>query len=250
MTSEDLPLRYVCQLCSVCLATSEGFVEARNDVVVFRSLQVRADVDKGSKTVICPGCENAVGSRSDQMFLLRKDRVFKRPDRLDVLVCSFKEKEITELATVLREAFPFCTITPRVLQKAELRGFQLLSPQHGPDMVVVVHRNEGRVLLTDRNGFYHDLLGSGWQHTRGNVLVVLTRTAPKSPNSELYDHPLVENLSTKGDQPTVGALAAVGRVLTWETAPSKTQLTQLHSLATKAYYREPSHIVQGIPAPW
>eukprot|EP00971_Amphidinium_carterae_P105347 2086181-Amphidinium_carterae.1 len=77
-----------------------------------------------------------------------------------------------------------------------------------------------------------------------------------SASSELYDQPLVENLSTKGDQPTVGALAAQGRVLTcaasravlcetivivlfllsrWESGPSKPQLAQLHALASKAY---------------
>mmetsp|Transcript_63804 Transcript_63804/g.118557 ORF Transcript_63804/g.118557 Transcript_63804/m.118557 type:complete len:269 (-) Transcript_63804:89-895(-) len=250
MTAEELPVRYVCQLCCVCLGTSEGFVEARNDVVTFRSLRVKLDADKGSKTVVCPGCEHAVGSRSDQMYLLRKDRVFKRLDRLDILVCSLKEKEITELAVALREAFPFCTITPRVLQKAELRGFQLTSTHYGPDLVVVVHRNEGRALLTDRNGFYHDVLGSGWQHTRGHVLVVLTKTELKSASSELYDEPLVDNLSTKGDQPTVGALAAQGRVLTWETSPSKPQLAHLHALASKAYFREPHNPTQGIPPQW
>jgi len=153
------------------------------------------------------------------------------------------------MVPVLQGAFPHSNVSTRVLQKAELRGFQLSAAKPCPDFVVVVHRNEGRALLTDRNGFYHDVLGSAWQQTRGNVLVVLTRTEPKA-DAELFDSQLLRSLSTQGDQPTIGAMSSLGRVLTWEFSPSKPQLKQLQVLTAKAYFREPPPVVQGIPGQW
>mmetsp|Transcript_1268 Transcript_1268/g.3097 ORF Transcript_1268/g.3097 Transcript_1268/m.3097 type:complete len:276 (+) Transcript_1268:102-929(+) len=247
--SDELPLRYVCQLCGVCIATSESLLDTRDDVVLFNHLYGSASVDKGTKTVMCPFCEQALGTRGDNTFFLRKERVVKRLERLEILVCSLKQQEIAELTPVLQEVFPRSNITPRILQKAELRGFQLAGARPSPDLVVIVHRNEGRVLLTDRNGFYHDVLGSAWQLTRGNVLVVLTRTELKA-DTELYDTQLLRSLSTQGDQPTIGAISAVGRVLTWESSPSKPQREQLQMLTSKAYFREPPPIVQGIPGQW
>lgn len=247
--AKDLPVRYVCHTCGMCIATSEKILESRDDVVVFSQLWGSTDADKGNRTVMCAGCAEALGTRGDSTFHLRRDRVIKRLERLEILVYSLKQQEISELTPVLRDVFPNSNITPRVLMKSELRGFQVPASRMGPDLVVVVHRNEGRVLLTDRNGFYHDVLGSAWQLTRGNVLVVLTRAEPKA-SAELYDMQLLKALSTQGDQPTIGAMGALGRVLTWESAPSRSQLEQLSMLTAKAYFREPPPQAQGIPGQW
>lgn len=245
----NLPPRYVCTGCGVCIATGESLLNEEADAYVFNQLQPGIVTDQGSKTVTCPSCGQALGSRGDGTYSLRKGLVVLRQDRLEILVCSLKEKEIQELTPVLQGAFPHSNVTPKVLQKAELRGFELrLRP--GPDLVVVVHKNEGRALLTDRNGFYHDVLGSAWQQTRGNVLVVLTRTDPKGGDTELFDSQLLRSLSTQGDQPTIGAISACGRVLTWESQPSKFQLEQLQLLTEKAYFREPPTTMQGIPVAW
>jgi len=249
----SLPSRYVCHVCGVCVATSDGHKHDEADVHVFNYLRDNIAPDKASKTVVCPFCEQALGSRGgNNTFALRKGLVVRRPqDRLEILVCSLKEREIQEVTPVLQEAFPNCNVSPRVLQKSELRGFELTtSVKTSPDLVVVVHRNEGRALLTDRNGFYHDVLGSAWQNTRGNVLVVLTRTETKGGAADLYDAQLLRALSTQGDQPTIGAISTCGRVLTWESQPSKPQLQQLQLLSEKAYFREPPTIVQGIPVAW
>eukprot|EP00928_Gymnodinium_smaydae_P012912 TRINITY_DN14715_c0_g1_i1.p1 TRINITY_DN14715_c0_g1~~TRINITY_DN14715_c0_g1_i1.p1 ORF type:complete len:284 (+),score=52.89 TRINITY_DN14715_c0_g1_i1:74-925(+) len=247
-----LPVRYVCQSCGTCIATSEHFLESSGDADKFSVLFNAADACKdGTKTVSCPYCETALGVRGDGSYSLRRDRVVKRIDQLEILLCSLKAQEMQELSPILTEAFPHSNITQRVLQKAELRGFQLSGARPCPDLVVVVHRNEGRTLLTDRNGFYHDVLGSAWQLTRGNVLVVLTRTVVKA-EADLYDEKLLRSLSTQGDQPTIGAISALGRVLTWESSPSQPQLTQLRTLTAKAYYREApsSEATQGIPVAW
>jgi len=241
---------FVCHACSTCVATSENLLETRDDIVAFRELHGSPVVDKVNKTVVCPGCEQAIGSRTDSSYMLRRDRVLKRSNKLEIMICSLKSQEIQDLTAFVSEAFPHSNITPRVLQKSELRGFQL-SPaaRPGPDLVVVVHRSEGRILLTDRNGFYHDVIGSAWQLTRGNVLVVLTRNDPKAETG-LYDEKLLLNLSTQGDQPTIGAISALGRVLTWETKPSGPQLAQLKTMTSKAYYKEAPAPAQGIPGTW
>lgn len=246
---KELPVRFVCHSCGVCVATSDGLLESTDNILVFSRLHAPFDEGQGNKSLICPCCESGLGIRTGSTFELRRDRVVKRQDRLEILVCSLKESEIADVRKVLQEVFPHSNVSSRILQKSELRGFQL-SSKPSFDFVVVVHRNEGRVLLTDRNGFYHDVIGSAWQLTQGNVLVVLTRTEQKGKHAELYDGQLLRSLSTQGDQPTIGAISACGRVLTWETSPNKPQLEQLQALTAKAYFREPLVVAQGIPVQW
>lgn len=244
-----LPMRYACHVCGICIATSEALLETRDDVAVFRCLHFADDANKATKTVLCPGCEQAVGTRGDNKYFMRKDRVLRRRERLEILVCGLKQQEISALSPLLLDAFPHSNINARVLTKPELRGYQLSGVKPTPELVVVVHRSEGRLLLTDRNGFYHDILGSAWQLTRGNVFVVLTRVESVT-DGDLYDMQLLRTLSSQGDQPTIGAIGTLGRVLTWESSPSKAQLKQLQQLTAKAYFREAAAAPQGIPAQW
>ena len=66
-----------------------------------------------------------------------------------------------------------------MLQKADLRGYQSVKGKYNDDVVVLVHKSEGRLFLTDRNGFYNDFLADAWVKTKGNVIIILTanRTA-------------------------------------------------------------------------
>lgn len=247
-----LPGRYACLLCGVCIATSEFLLETKDEVAVFSKLHGTLASDKDvNKTVACPYCEQPVGSRGDSTCSLRRDRVLFRKEKLEILLCCLKSQEMQEVTPILSDVFPHSNINTKVLQKSELRGFQLNTIRPNPDFVVVLHKNEGRTLLTDRNGFYHDVLGSAWQLTRGNVLVVLTRTVTKA-EADLFDESLMNNLSTQGDQPTIGAISAMGRVLTWDTSPSKSQLSQLRTLSSQAYFREAPGpgAMQGLPGAW
>lgn len=243
-------MHYACYVCGVCVGTSQTLLEIREEVVVFSHLYAAERGERaGTKTIFCPGCETALGARGEGAVLLRQDRLLKKTERLEILVCSLKHQEISDLTPMLQDVFPHSNVSSRVLLKAELRGFELKGHRPAPDFVVVIHRNEGRALLTDRNGFYHDALGSAWQQTRGNVLLVLSRAEPKV-DTDLFDQQLVRALSTQGDQPTVGALGALGRVLTWGSSPSALQARHLQMLAAKAYYREPAMPAQGIPLQW
>lgn len=247
--------RYVCYACGVCIATADcledGGKNATSEALTFRRLRIPADTDKEAKTLLCPWCTTPLGrSRGDGASLVRRDRVVMRPEGLEILLCGLKEQDIESIKPVMQSCFPEVALTTLVLKKAELRGFSLShTPSFGPDLVVVVHRNEGRVMLTDRNGFYNDVLASAWQRSAGNVAVVLTR-ADAGPDGSLYDRPLLKSLSEEGGQPTVGVLGGLGRLLTWGTAPSPSQVAQLGLLATKAYCREPAVQTQGVPAHW
>ena len=65
---------------------------------------------------------------------------------------------------------PNLTFTEEVLTKGILRGYQ---PVQKYDVAILIHKCEGRIFLTDRNGFYTDLLAAHFLNTNGNVLILL-----------------------------------------------------------------------------
>ena len=75
---------------------------------------------------------------------------------------------------------PEIEFSEEVLSKASLRGY---TASTGMDIVILVHKSEGRVFLTDRNGFYNDLLADAWQKTNGNVLILLTANRTPVPQN-------------------------------------------------------------------
>jgi hypothetical protein len=52
---------------------------------------------------------------------------------------------------------PTLVFTEELLYKQNLRGYKCSGKF---DICILVHRCEGRLFLTDRNGFYNDLLAS------------------------------------------------------------------------------------------
>lgn len=252
----ELPQPFVCHVCGVCVAEASFLLkeDPKADSFVFSELSsVQTTVIQGRKTLVCPHCEHPLGcEEADKTFLVRKDKVKRRQKELDVLVAGLKEQELADTASLVRSLFPNSTVTQRVLKKAELRGFEFTEVKKRVDFVVVVHRNEGRVLLTDRNGFYNDVLGSAWRQTCGNVIVLLTKKATPAADA-IFDQSFLQALSTQGDQPTMGALGLLGRVLMWDSSPSEFQLRQLRQLLIKAYGREKpvkSDEAAGIPSNW
>lgn len=72
---------------------------------------------------------------------------------------SMKQVDLPKLGEVLRVCGSQFSlqITETVLYKSQLRGYEYRGTA---DIAVLHHRAEGRLLLTDRNGYYHDLLAS------------------------------------------------------------------------------------------
>merc|ERR1719399_2051050 len=55
----NLPARYVCHVCGVCIATGDGHKGDEAEVHVFNNLHASVANDKASKTIACPCCESA-----------------------------------------------------------------------------------------------------------------------------------------------------------------------------------------------
>ena len=70
-----------------------------------------------------------------------------------------KQVDLSKLGEVLRVCTPqlSLSVSETVLLKSQLRGYEYRGTT---DLAVLHHRCEGRLLLTDRNGYYHDLVAS------------------------------------------------------------------------------------------
>ena len=84
-----------------------------------------------------------------------------------------------------KSARPGIEISEETLTKAKLRGY---SSPDGYDITILIHKCEGRLFLTDRNGFYNDLLTHEWSKTKGNVLIVLTANRTPAPPDKIVNN--------------------------------------------------------------
>ena len=96
------------------------------------------------------------------------------------------------------EGLPEIEWTEEILQKSTLRGYTLPDTKEKPDVVVLVHKCEGRVFLTDRNGFYNDLLVDCWTQTQGNVIILLTGNRNQVGLEEIVNSDVIK-LAQHGD---------------------------------------------------
>lgn len=152
---------------------------------------------------------------------------------------SLKSSDILFIKELIGELF--CgevkvVINERILAKSLLRGFQFVE---NVDLLILQHRAEGRLLLTDRNGFYNDLLSSAYRLLEGRVLVVIMNIEQDPPEGALVSSEIYE-LAKYGDQPTIGVLAEMGKVVCFKSRPSDFQLNYISQAIMKsAFYREP-----------
>ena len=73
----------------------------------------------------------------------------------------------------MQSPLPCVTSEIVTLGKSQLRGYQHdESKQY--DLAILVHKCEGRLFLTDENGYYNDLLAELDKATMGYTLIILT----------------------------------------------------------------------------
>jgi hypothetical protein len=118
--------------------------------------------------VRCKFCSNTVGLKKDLWFGIRQHVVVN--EIVSVGILSLKPVKIDCIN------IPGVVVAFEQLTKATLRNYVCTAKYH---TAILVHRCEGRVLLTDRNGFYTQLLAAQFHSTKGNVIIVLT--AVKDP---------------------------------------------------------------------
>ena len=61
-----------------------------------------------------------------------------------------------------------------------------------------MHKCEGRLFLTDRNGLFHDLLAESFVKSKGNVIILLTGNRSTVKQDELWNND-VDKLAQQGD---------------------------------------------------
>ena len=80
--------------------------------------------------------------------------------------------------------------------------------------MILVHKSEGRLFLTDRNGFYNDLLKESNEITIGFTIIILTNNRSKLlPNSLITDD--INIAATKGDQPLLKKYSEKDQIQVW-----------------------------------
>ena len=147
-----------------------------------------------------------------------------------------------------------CKIQAITLRKSDLRGFSFSTGSMSaaaagrPAAVVLVARNEGRVLLTDRNGFYEEVLEAACRQARGRIAVVLTR-CPVQDERSLCDSHFINNLAEGGGQPKARALERARRLFTWDDGPNRVQNEALSDILQLAMSDQESSI-EGLPESW
>uniref|UniRef100_A0A7S2XXL6 Uncharacterized protein n=1 Tax=Fibrocapsa japonica TaxID=94617 RepID=A0A7S2XXL6_9STRA len=107
------------------------------------------------------------------------------------------------------------------LSRTMLKDMVLCS---GPDMIILCHYNEGRLLLTDQDGLYNNFIKEAVKATGGNVFLVVTGLS--SSGGVLADKRVVSSLVSNG-QSSIQYIDSARRLLTWDGAPSRDQLEHL-----------------------
>jgi hypothetical protein len=119
-------------------------------------------------------------------------------------------------------------VSSHVLKKSDLAKFK---PQNTSDLSIILHKTEGRLLLTGENGLYDKLIKHELQVKSklpinplgGNLLIVLyeengTETESKiGPDSSFYEHlckhELIKTVATEGKQPLMQILTKHFKVI-------------------------------------
>lgn len=121
---------------------------------------------------------------------------------------------------------PF-NVSKHVVKKSELSKFK---HQNNSDLTIILHKTEGRLLLTGENGLYDQIIKKELQTKSisifdkgGNLLIVLyeengTETESKfGPDSSFYEHlcrhELIKTVATEGKQPLMQILTKHFKVL-------------------------------------
>ncbi len=117
-----------------------------------------------------------------ETFVIAKNRFEFKPYALNLCIYSLSDKLINEFlpevdAACKRLGLPFNT-TRQSLKKAELANFS-----KGPDNIdaaILVHRNEGRLLLTDENGLYHNLIQKEFSRLSNKCLMTRGKSVTRN----------------------------------------------------------------------
>lgn len=189
------------------------------------------EADTASFHVACSNCSSLIGIKvvgprdQDSLYYLPQSKFKIKPYKLSVSLFSTSDKLLGKFSEEIDIAcaklcLP-CTVAKTKVKKSQLKSAAFKDES---DVSVIVHKNEGRLLLTDENGLYDALIRQQFAAKRrlssadGNLLLVIyDETISDSfldcdtDNMSFYDmllqHSTIDTLTGPGRQPLVGALS-------------------------------------------
>lgn len=120
------------------------------------------------------------------------------------------------------------------------------------DAGIIVHKIQGRTMLTDENGFYNRLLKELFRASEGNALIVLLMDQESSQSKveteklqdyvtffykDLYDSSFLETLINQGKQPALEVLMKTYSVVTLQENPNSYQEEFFLNFLYKSLYK-------------
>jgi len=219
-----------------------------------------------TEELACVICQSTLGIRvgSNNWCLLR-NAVNMREDPIKVTIFGMKEDEVMGIEGYVHNIFgnlmsyvrleqgeenfpdisnmnlplPKIETSRKLLTKNALRGFSCKDLV--TDIVILVHKCEGRLFLTDRNGFYNDFISNSYKKTNGNVLLILTNNMTATPENKVSNSDIV-TLGTKGDQPSLLYMDECSDIFVWNKEPTKFQACALAEKILSSIYSSYSSI--------
>lgn len=106
----------------------------------------------------CLHCNRYLGWLKDKKYYLLSTEIIKQPRRVNLIGLGLHEKDTTAVMNEVSAAGQTLMIDvfsgTIQLRKAELEKFRFEDLPQDTQGVVLVHKNSGRLLLSDENGLY------------------------------------------------------------------------------------------------
>ncbi|KAL4453382.1 hypothetical protein ABPG74_017589 [Tetrahymena malaccensis] len=138
--------------------------------------------------VFCMSCNEQLGIKINNNFFIYNAMICEKNRIMTAAIISLKKDlndEFEKLLNRINQQLNLqITIHHFHLQKSQLQNFKL---QFNYDICIIIHKEEGRLLLFDENGIYNHVYRECFKNTKGNVLfILLLNECFLSQNSQRY----------------------------------------------------------------
>ncbi|EWS75891.1 hypothetical protein TTHERM_000632871 (macronuclear) [Tetrahymena thermophila SB210] len=124
--------------------------------------------------VFCMSCNEQLGIKINNNFFIYNAMICEKNRIMTAAIISLKKDlndEFEKLLNIINQQLNLqITIHHFHLQKSQLQNFKL---QFNYDICIIIHKEEGRLLLFDENGIYNHVYRECFKNTKGNVLFIL-----------------------------------------------------------------------------
>ena len=201
-------------LCNTCdnLLCYEGYVKKRNGInknlktnifeVMFNySIQ---ELEKTNKIIgiYCSICQNYLGIKFSEKFYICKEMYKCRPYEIDIKVFSLDPECIDFMESSIENARKKIKIGVKIKKEIQLKSkLKTIQPDFDDcDGCILIHKNSGRLLLTDENGIYDHLIKLAYDRCIGNIFLAIYNDEMNNNSSE-EDDDIKANIQNNSEIP-------------------------------------------------